>query len=91
VIPSTFTLTGARTVTYDDGVRALILDGITHAAGLICSDCKGSGWSAGDLCGGCGAAGFISPPGDEPVSVTVFLGRGDDMVRQIIEALGGAA
>lgn len=28
MIPSTFTLTGARTVTYDDGVRALIFDGV---------------------------------------------------------------
>jgi hypothetical protein len=30
VIPSTFTLTGATTRTYDDGVRALILTGEQH-------------------------------------------------------------
>ena len=81
MIPSTFTLTSARTVTYDDGVRALILDG-DHFTGQVAMPLG----KPHDRTTGCELVPQCEPYA-EPVSVTVFLGRGDDMAAAITRAL----
>lgn len=76
--PATFVFESARRRTWDDGTTALILTGHTNQAVCDAPEC----------------AGMEPHPVSWPVSVTVFLGRGDDTaenIAAITRTLGGEA
>ncbi len=66
--PATFVFESASRRTWDDGTTALILTGTEHTPSSTVS-------TAG--------APTKCSPWCEPVSVTVFLGRGDDITENI--------